>query len=451
MTTYGLTETGFVIQPLDEIIAEILLALRDEFGPSFAAERTAMHKVTSIFSERISTVWEQTELVVGSLDPDAANDTQLEGTCAITGTTRDLALKSFVQLTLTGDPTTTVPAGSRASSATSGAQFATEDDGIIATLAAWVASTAYVIGDRVTRNAAAWECSVAGTSAGSGGPDPTGLSPGDTATDNTVTWILLGLGTGAVDVDARATESGPTVAVSGDISVIETPILGWDSVLNLLDADVGNDVETDEDLRVKRELELAAAGKSTADAIREDMLNVEGVSSCKVFHNRTDNTDADGVPPHSVECLIRGGDDQDIFDALLAAVSGTSGTYGSTSGTALDSEGNEHEMNFSRPDEIEVYIDMQVTVDADTYPIDGDDQIKAAIVLWGDARDSGYDARASAILAQAFQVLGVLDVPQCFIGTAPSPGTSATISISTRQLATFDTSRITVTSTPGTP
>ena len=79
------------------------------------------------------------------------------------------------------------------------------------------------------------------------------------------------------------------------------------------------------------------------------------------------------------------------------------------------------------------------------------EQIKAAIVAWGDARGVGRDTVASAVAAQAFTVPGVLDVPTVYIGTAPSPGTSTTIAISVRQRAVYDTSRITVTLSNGTP
>ena len=57
------------------------------------------------------------------------------------------------------------------------------------TPAAWVASTPYLVGDRVTNDTAPtkiYECTVAGTSAGSGGP--TGTTP---AADGGVTWKFI--------------------------------------------------------------------------------------------------------------------------------------------------------------------------------------------------------------------------------------------------------------------
>jgi hypothetical protein len=55
--------------------------------------------------------------------------------------------------------------------------------------AAWVGSTAYQTGQSVTNNGNAYVCSVAGTSAVSGGPTGVGTAP---QTDNTVTWQYWG-------------------------------------------------------------------------------------------------------------------------------------------------------------------------------------------------------------------------------------------------------------------
>jgi hypothetical protein len=175
------------------------------------------------------------------------------------------------------------------------------------------------------------------------------------------------------------------------------------------------------------------------------------VTAVRLFVNNTDTTDADGVPPHAIEALVQGGDDQDIFDALLANVAAGIVTTGTESGTATDSEGTEHALAFSRPEEVPIYIDVFVTKDPDTYPADGDTQIKEKIVEWGDAQATGKNVVASAISAQAFQIDGVLDVTLVEIGTAAAPTTSTTITISLRQLATYDTSRITVTAIDGTP
>jgi hypothetical protein len=220
-------------------------------------------------------------------------------------------------------------------------------------------------------------------------------------------------------------------------------------VINLLAATAGADQMNDEDLRELREIELARPGTGTVDAIEADLLQVAEVTAVTVFNNPSDIT-VDGMPPHSVEALVMGGDDQDIWDQLHRSVGGGIATVGDEEGTALDRRGRAHTYRFSRPDEIEIYIELTVTRDPSSAPADLEDQIKAAIVEWGDAQSNGKNAVASRIAAAAFVHDSVLDVV-ALIDDAPSPLTSATVEVDARELATYDTSRIDITFVDGEP
>lgn len=446
MADFGLTPTGFIPKTFEILLQETLDAVRDTLG---FVPVGVLRKFIGIIAERWAELWELGEAINSSLDPDAATGASLDSLAALTGTFRDPASKSAVILTLTGTPGTDVLTGSAASTVSTQVQFVTENDAEIALLPSWVASTAYVIGNRVTNSSRAYVCITSGTSAGSGGPTTTSSD----ITDNTVHWRYIGEGTGAVDVDALASITGPLIAESGDITVIDTPVFGWDSVINLLDADPGSDIETDAELRTKRRLELTSSGDATADAIRADLLQVEGVTFVNVFNNNTDTTDADGVPPHSVEILVQGGDDQDIWDAIGTAVPVGIGTFGGEVGTFTDDEGEDHTVRFSRPTIITAYVDIELTKDPDTYPIDGDDAVKLIVVTRVNPFPGipGLNIVASRISAAVFFIDGVLDVTLVQVGTAPSPSSSATISVGLRELAEYDTSRITVVSVDGTP
>lgn len=451
MPTYGLSEEGFLAKTFDVLIEELRSAFRGAFGSSIDVSfETVEGQLVAIIAERDALLWELLELIYNVLNPNGATGAALENIAAITGTLKQPATKSAVALTLLGIPTTLVPAGSQASTASTEKRFETIADATIDTLPAWGASTAYVLGARVTNGGRVYVAAVPGVSAGAGA-GPAGTDPEVLVVDGAVSWRYVGLGTGAVDVDAAALDTGPTVAVSGDVRTIETPITGWQSVVNLLDAEVGSDIMTDPELRIARQADLQSPGKSPLGAIRSELLDVGGVTAVTVFQNVTDYTDSDGIPPHSVEALVTGGDDQAIWDALLAGVAGGIRTHGDIVGTATDDEGTEHEMRFSRPEDIEIWVELDVVKDPNEYPAAGDAEIRAAIVEWGDAQRTGKDVVAAALIAQAFKVPGVLDVTAVRIGTAPAPLTGVTIPISLRERAAYDTSRIVVTSTNGVP
>ncbi len=476
MPQYGLSTEGFLVKTLDILRDEIGAALQQAFGPSIRLDdQSILGQLVGIIAERLALLWELAEVVNSAQDPDSASGAALEQICLLTGTLRPPATYSTVTLTLTGDPTTVVSASQKVRTASTQVEFETRTSVTITALTPWVLGTAYVVGDRVTSNSACFECITAGTSGPgfgpSGDPDYEGDADGDgdveaqTADDiedGTVHWAYLGEGTGAIDVVAAAVTSGPVTAVARDITEIVNTVSGWDNVINVADASTGRAIATDAELRLLREQELASGGSATPNALRAELRKLTEVVSATIFVNNTDSTNSDGLPPHTIEVLVRGPEiqsdefDQLIFDTLLDGVAAGIRTYANPSGnavvgTATDDEGTEHAIEFSRPVEVPIYAVLTVIKDPDTYPDDGDDQIAEAIVEWGDLQNTGKNVVAARIAAAAFEVAGVLDVVTCFIGTAPAPGTSTTIDIDLRELATYDTTRITVNSSDGVP
>lgn len=80
---------------------------------------------------------------------------------------------------------------------------------------AWVASTAYTVGQVRTNSANVYRCTTAGTSAGSGGPTGTGAS----ISDGTVTWTWQCIANAPIQIDngsgTLAIGIGSSISVSG--------------------------------------------------------------------------------------------------------------------------------------------------------------------------------------------------------------------------------------------
>ena len=444
---YGLTSTGFVPKPYEQVLADVQADLRSRFGESIDLSASSVFgQLAGIIAERVSEVWDAAQGVYNAFVPDAATGAALDALAAVTGTLRLAATRSSVTLTATGTPGTTLSAGRQASVATTLERFETLAAAVIVAADAWATLTAYVVGDRVTHASRIYECTTAGTSAGSGGPTSTSTA----ITDGTVTWAYVGEGTGVCDVEAEAVNTGPVVGAARSIATIETAVSGWSTVVNLSDAVLGRDVETDADLRIRREADLQATGGGAVEQIRETVAAVADVLEVTVYENTTDAT-VDSIPPHAIEALVLGGTDAAVAAAIFASVAAGIATYGSTTETVTDSMGIAHDVAFSRPTEVPIYVDIALTKNDDEYPADGDAQVKAAVVAYGDTFRTGWDVRSSAILARVFAVPGVLDVTHCYIGTAPSPGSSATITTTARELATFDTGDVDLTASSGSP
>jgi uncharacterized phage protein gp47/JayE len=448
MSSYGVTSAGFVQKTLEDIKTEIEAALRASLGDGINLLSTSVFgQIVGIVAEREAEIWEVAAAVYASQYPQSASGQSLDNVAAITGVTRLEAVATTVNVQCTGTPTTVIDAGKVVSNDV-GTRFALATAATIAAATAWAGSTAYNLGDIVTNDSNIYVCSTAGTSAGAGGPTGTG----DGIVDNTCQWNFVGDGTGNVLGAFAAEETGPLTCVTGAIDTedakgqIETPVAGWGDARNLEDGDVGRDQETDAELRIRREQLLASTGNATLDALIAKVGEVDGVTQTVGFENTTDATDVDGLPPHSFEIIASGGANQDIVDTIWETKAAGIASYGSVSGTAIDSIGNPHTVYFSRPVEKTIHVLIELTKN-DDYPADGDAQVKAAVKAYGDTLDIGDDVITSQLYEPIFQISGVVDVTKLWIGLIDPPTGAANITIAKDELATFDTGDIDVTST----
>lgn len=454
---YGLTDAGFITKPLTAIRDDLNTAFRDKFGISLTLnDRSVFGVIVGILSERFAIGWQQLEVITTSLDPSKASGTLLDGLSTLTGTFRPAAAPSTVTLTLTGVDGTTVPIGSLAQTLSTLKNFKTLTDALITAVPAWAPTTAYVLGARVFKGANVYQNIQAGTSAGSGGPTGTGASV-DTTPDGTCLWTFVGTGAAAADVKAESEDDGAIIGATKDIAFIVNPLLGWQSVTNLADADPGRVVGSDSELRQLRENELAAAGSSPFDALLANLQQIPGVSSVTLFVNSGGITDVNGVPPHSVEALVEGGDDQDIYDVILQSIAAGIGTFGNHTGASNDITGTAQIISFSRPTSQPIYVALTLSFDSTVYPGDGDSQVRNGLVAYVAGLSTGRDVTRSALSAQPFKVAGVIDVSQALLftdviatATAWTSTTGYVATVGTRSVVTNDGGRTYICITSGT-
>ena len=441
MTTYGVTDTGFVAKTYEIIKAEVEQDQLDDISSSLDQQADGpLGQENGIFCEALAQLWEALEAVYAAFDPDENGGDAQDGTAALTGVTRLPAAASTVTVLCTGTNATVLDASRQLS--VNNDLFSSLAAATLATATAWASGTAYALGAIRTNATRIYYCITAGTSAGAGGPTTTAAD----ITDNTCHWRYVGEGAAYASVAFQADETGTISAPAWTLTEIETPVSGWENAANPLDAVIGRNIETDAELRARREARLVSTGYRAMDAIRDSILdeeNATGATACKVFENDSDVTDGDGLPPHSFQAVVLDGDDdliaQVIWDHKPAGIE----PYGTQSGTALDSEGASHTMYFDRPVEKTIYITYDVTTDAD-FPADGADQIEAAAVAKGDLLSIGDDVVYTAFFSPAYTVAGVVDVTALKMGFSASPSGVANLTIGAREIAVFDTSYVVV-------
>lgn len=473
--TYGVTPAGFVGKPADVVDTELDNGLKTILGASAGTASdgtipldTFAGQLKTLLADAVSSQWDLQQGVYSSFDPNANGGAAQDAVGSITGTKRQPAAFSTVTAACTGTPLTILPAGRVAIVQKTGSRFDSLTTETITLVNSWAATTGYALTDRVTNVSKVYQCITAGTSAGAGGPTGTSTD----ITDGSVHWKYLGDGTGAVDVVFECEVAGQIAALAGDLNTIGTPVGGWNNVVNLLDAVQGHTLESDFVFRVRRDAEVTADAAAIPNAIRAAVLAIvdtlNPIVSCTVFYNDGDVTDGDGLPPHSVNVLVLGGSNTEIANVIFNQIGAGIASYGATSVSVVDSAGNSQTVNFDRPTPVPIYVIANVTYDPLTFPSPddlsvGEALIADAIALYAENPLNypvGKSVRASALEAQVFDgpteeggspVPGILDVTDLFIGIAPSPGSSATIVIASHEVATFDTSRITVNLTPGSP
>lgn len=484
----GLSATGFEKKIFEDIRSEIESALKTSLGNGInTVPPSIFGTIINIFAEREALLWDLAEAVYFSQYPNTAVGVALDGVVALTAITRLQATptRQLGEL-LFGTPGTLVPAGTVYSvDGNPNAKFSQDND---VTLVAGndevqhIAFSAVPDGgnfklqyeDQITSilpfNATNTQIQNALNALGKlsgmivtgnftagfditfGGDDGKQDQPMLLVTDNnlvigitpivvTITQTTQGQPQG--EVNLTAIDPGETQALEGTLIVIDNPISGLDRVHNPVDAIIGRNTETDNELRLRRDLTLQVAGAATLDAIRSRLLNLEGVTSVLPFENKTLVTDIDGRPGKSYEMVVQGGVPQNITQTIWDSKPAGIETFGNQTGTAIDSQGVGQMVKWSRP----TGVDIWVTVDIETnlnFPVDGADLVEQAIIDYINGLGIGSDVIVYPGLICAIAVVpGIINIiPR--VGTAPSPTLDDNIDIAPAEIAQTDSGKVIV-------
>ncbi len=499
MSSFGVLPEGFVEKTVEDVIEEVEDAQKASFGAGTDVSVDApLGQLNGIFGDQIAGLWELAGAIYRALYPDSSEDESLDNVAAITGASRLEPTNTKVDLSLNLNSGTTVPIDSVVSNSSTGDRFKTDvavtnagGDPANVTVAATAEETGPIQADafsidQIETPVAGWTAqaavdnTIAETYALADGQTLTvKVDDGavQTALFETADFAAIGAATAAevaavIDSDiagAGAADISGLVRIESDTdgpgSALEITggtangALGFPTAkvsgLNQDDETVlGGDLESNTAFRIRREQLLSEQGDATVEAILAQVLDVTGVLEARVFENDTNVTNGDGMPPKSIEAVVDapGVADVDIAQAIFDSKAGGIQAYGtSISEVITDSQGIGHTIDASRATLVPIYIAITVTTNTDitqgpVYPANGDDQVATALVAAGDELGIGDDVIAEKIKCAAFTVDGVTDITVFFIDDSPAPAVSVNIPIATRELSSFDTSDVAVTS-----
>ena len=190
------------------------------------------------------------------------------------------------------------------------------------------------------------------------------------------------------------------------------------------------------------------------DSIRSAILaNCAGVTAAQVYENRTNETDSEGRPPHSVEAVVDGGSNSDIAEQILATVSAGITTYGSVSVDVPGEDDDMIEVCFNRPTYIYCWFKVTLTISkASLVPANYAELVETAIVDAMSQVENGEDVVPQQQFLPAIyeQVPGIsyIDV-SIYTTTSASEGQPSSyplrsVEITNRQRAMTSSTRIEV-------
>lgn len=441
------TETGLKRKTLQELRLEFENKFKQVFGVAF---ETAVDSPNGLLVSQLALsyndLWELAQEIYSSLDPNQAVGAALDARVAFNGISRKPALPCIVDAVLyTDGASATIPVGSLARRQRGSLNFALNetvrisrsscnelliiDDGS-------AKNTEYVFhftfGDVTLNNStSASNLSVLRTAVNSAGGFATLTDRGLIVRMSNSSPVGI---TGSMPSDFiiqsgangkfTAVETGYQTCEIGELDAIAVAVGEWSAVYNYVAGEPGENLESDESLRLRRTIAAKSRkARATDPAIELALLDVPGVSSAIVKSNRGFATDDDGVPGKAFVSLVVGGNDNDIAKCIYENQPGGIQSYGNTSVNITDSHGIEQQISFSRPTPMYLWVKVTYSLyDEEAFP--GQGAVKDALVEWAEKEYTlGKDIISTRINQGLYDVPGI-GVATCAVAVTDSPDTA---------------------------
>lgn len=376
MSDYGVTDKGFVLKRMDTILEEIHSDLTEGFGFDTRLHRPSFLDVlVTSFGGQIADLWETAQDSYYAKYPATATGLNLDNSVQYGGIRRAANKRTAYPLHCTGDDGTYIREEAIVATNTNPEIRLYAADEFQITRDAFNAVDIIVAASQnsiysVTINGNQYSYS---SSNGDEGEIVQGLKTAitdkqytvsveegnvlrivDTVKTRSNTLVLSdNLTTSKVTtiVQFLTEDYGKITLPYGIVTKMVNNITGFDSVTNLLEPTYGRKAETDIELRQSYIAKSALRSNTMIDSIVAELLNnIANVESASGYENDNDYTDERGLPPHSVEIIVEGGDNSEIAQAILRRKAGGIQTYGKVVVDVPGEYGDSIPVRFNRPE-----------------------------------------------------------------------------------------------------
>lgn len=212
-----------------------------------------------------------------------------------------------------------------------------------------------------------------------GAEDSTIYSTVDDIEFNLVDDVTIGPnGTGIGEAVCSVKDSTGNVPANSIIVAVE-PDENVTAVTNLVQASGGTEQETDTDFRKRIKLTLQSQAGPTLKGLYTALYDLPAVEQVQIVENNTMETDNDGNPPKSLHFFVRGGNQQEVGQAILDNMGAGMLTIGGIEVTATDIGGHFHQVNFDTATQVPLYLSITLKTTVDFNPETSPDEIQQAI------------------------------------------------------------------------
>jgi uncharacterized phage protein gp47/JayE len=410
----GVTTAGFVTKRFPEILED----LKEQAVPLFqdlvtpgdvvdTSDSSVLGRLIGLTTPSLSELWEAAHQVYAAFDPNQAEGIALDNLVALGGLLRDTENPTTFSGLAWGESFTEIPSGSLVKGTTSnmmyqatsavtldttdvvGAGFQVVDTTVGNSYSISLVSYAGIASLTTTAISGDTESSILGrlqtqlaayTNYTSEITNDTlyikivdHYSAFNASLAGDIAWMKS-----AKRVEFSAIEAGPTEVALNTVTIISTPVLGWESINNPVPAIVGTGEETDTELRERFRQSKYLRASNTSDALYSALLELDGAQEIRLYVNDTDLVDSIGLDPHSFLVLMLGGSDTDIAQTIWKHTPLGIASQGAQEVAIRTSQGLEQIVKFDRPVYVPIYAEINLTTDTD-FPVGGEDNIKQAL------------------------------------------------------------------------